>query len=67
MKKKITKKMKFAELVKNYPDAGEVLMEKGMFCIGCPAAAGETIEEGASAHGMNAGDLIKELNEKLKS
>jgi len=38
-----------------------------MHCIGCPAAAMETLEEGCLAHGMDKkqiDNLIKKLNKK---
>jgi len=65
MKKEITKKMSFAELLEKYPEAAGLLSEKGMSCIGCPMAQQETLEQGALAHGMDADKLVKELNEEL--
>ena len=64
-KLKIDRNITFADLVKNYPEAGMVLMEKGMHCVGCPMAMQETLEEGCKAHGMNKKEidkLVKELN-----
>jgi hybrid cluster-associated redox disulfide protein len=34
-----------------------------MHCLGCVIAQGETIEQAADVHGMNADELVKELNE----
>ena len=56
--------MTFAELMK-YPEAVEVLMKKGFHCIGCSAAAFETIEQGAIMHGINPKELVEEINKKL--
>ncbi len=64
-KNKISKKMSFSELMEKHPNAGEVLFEKGLHCIGCSFATQETLEEGALAHGMNPDELVKELNEEL--
>jgi len=63
---KITKKMSFAEIIQEHPELGEFLMEKGMHCIGCPMAQMESLEDGAKAHGLNADEIVKELNEKIK-
>lgn len=63
---KITKKMSFAEIMEKEPEAIEILMEKGMSCVGCPMAMQESLEQGALAHGLDADKLVKELNEKLK-
>jgi len=63
---KITKDIMIGDLVENYPELGSVLMEKyGFHCIGCMAAGMETLEEGATVHGMNSGE-IKEMVEDLK-
>ena len=67
MVKKINKKMNFNEIMQNFPEATEVLLDKGMHCIGCPMAMQETLEEGALAHGLDVEVLVKELNESLKS
>ena len=61
-KKKITKDMTFAELIHANPKAAEKLAERGMFCGGCPMAQLESIGDGAEAHGIDADELVKELN-----
>ena len=66
-KLKVTKKTKMYELLQKIPEAAELLFEKGMMCIGCPAASQETIEQGCLAHGLNPDEIIKEINEKLKN
>jgi len=62
----INKKIKFDELLEKHPESVEVLMESGMHCIGCPAAVGETLEEGAMAHGMDVDKLVKKINKKIE-
>ena len=37
----------------------------GMHCLGCPASQGETIEEAAMVHGVNADELVNAINQKL--
>lgn len=61
---KITKKTKFSELLK-YPDAVEILLEKGMHCIGCGMASQETIEQGCIAHGIDPDKIVKEINDRI--
>jgi len=58
----IDKKMTFAEIMHKNPKAAEILMNKGMYCIGCHMAMHETLEQGAFMHGMNPDKLVKELN-----
>jgi hybrid cluster-associated redox disulfide protein len=63
---KVNKNMTFSELMKNNPEAGLKLAERGMFCGGCPFAMMETIEQGANAHGVDTEELIIELNKTKK-
>ena len=64
--KKITKGMKFSELMEKFPEVMDVLFEKGMHCVGCPFAMEESIGEGAEAHGISPDKLVKEMNDVLK-
>ena len=36
-----------------------------MHCIGCPSAQGESLEEAAMVHGLNADELVSEINDYL--
>jgi len=60
---KITKNMTIAEALKVKPQIAAVLMGKGMHCLGCVIAQGETMEQAAEVHGLDPEQLIKELNE----
>lgn len=69
MTKKITKDTMLGELITKFPKTAEVLMEKGIHCVGCHVAFSETLEQGLKAHGMNnkeVGKVVKELNEVVK-
>ncbi len=59
---KIEKNITIGELLKNHPEKAEILLAAGMHCLGCPASQGETIEEACEVHGIDADELIKELN-----
>jgi hybrid cluster-associated redox disulfide protein len=63
---RITKEMSFIQAIQAHPKAGEILAKYEMGCIGCMGAAGETIEQGAIAHGVDVNELIKELNNLFK-
>lgn len=60
--KKITKDMTFVEIMELDKEAGNKLAERGLFCGGCPMAAFERLEDGARAHGLDADDLVREMN-----
>lgn len=58
----ITKDMKIPELLAADERAAEILMQSGMHCVGCIAAANETIEEAAMGHGIDPVLLVRKLN-----
>ena len=59
---KVTKDMTIGELLMADRGAGMILMQNGMHCVGCPSAAGETLEEASMVHGMDCDKLVTELN-----
>jgi len=63
---KIKKDMPLGEVIQKYPQTFEVFSKYGLHCIGCAVSAFETIEQGAMAHGINAEELVKDLNKALK-
>lgn len=69
-KMEITKDILIGDLVENYPELANVLVEKyGFHCIGCMAAGMETLEEGAMVHGMEEKEiekLVRDLKKKVK-
>jgi len=66
MKPEIKKDMTLAELLKHYPETAKVFAKYGIHCLGCFAAAFETIEQGAKAHGIDVEKFIEELKAAVK-
>ena len=66
-KQKITKDMPFGKVLQKYPETARVLMDKGMHCLGCMAATFESIEQGAVAHGLDADELVAEMNKAIET
>ena len=60
---KITRNMTIAEALKIKPQIAAVLMTRGMHCLGCVIAQGETIEQAAEVHGLDVDELVRDLNE----
>jgi len=58
----VTKEMTIGEVVTRTPETALVFLEHGMHCVGCAVANSETIEQGAAAHGINAEELVDDLN-----
>ena len=65
MAARINKDMIIADMLKIDPGIAAILMASGMHCIGCPSAQGETLDEAAMVHGMNADELVVNVNEYL--
>ena len=63
----VSKDTMISELISINPQTAEILFGIGMHCIGCPASQMETLEEAASVHGVNAQDLVDEINDFLLS
>ena len=42
-----------------------ILLGSGMHCVGCPSSQAETLEEAAMVHGMDADELLANINEYL--
>jgi hybrid cluster-associated redox disulfide protein len=61
-KAKFNKDMTIMEAIKLNPAVGGVLMSKGMHCLGCVIAHGETIEQASEVHGLDLKELLKEMN-----
>lgn len=58
----ITKDMILGDLLKQYLQAGDILKESGMHCLGCPSSQVETIEDACGVHGMDINSLLEKLN-----
>ena len=65
METKITKDMVIAKVISIEPETIDVFMEFGMHCVGCMAAAGETIEEACAVHGIDVEELVDALNAEI--
>lgn len=58
--------MTFSDVLKKKPESASVFFKYGMHCVGCAFAGGESIEQGAKAHGLSDREL-KKLIEELNS
>ena len=60
--KQVNKDMTIREVLSIFPDSAAVFAGYGMFCIGCPSAQAETVEEACQAHDIDCEALIKDIN-----
>lgn len=61
----INKSMTIGELIQIDQFIPAILMRAGMHCVGCPSAQGESLEEAAMVHGMNADEIMAQINDYL--
>ena len=64
MENKIEKTTRIGELLENYPDKADILLQAGMHCLGCPASQMETLEEACEVHGIDVEELVEILNQE---
>ncbi|HIU66026.1 MAG TPA: DUF1858 domain-containing protein [Candidatus Caccomorpha excrementavium] len=63
---KVTKDMTIGEIIRIDKAVIPVLLDAGMHCLGCPSAQGESLEEAAMVHGLDADTLVEEVNKVLQ-
>jgi hybrid cluster-associated redox disulfide protein len=59
----VSKDMLIGQLLRLDEGFAPILMAAGMHCLGCPSAQGESLEEAAFVHGIDADELVKKLND----
>jgi hybrid cluster-associated redox disulfide protein len=59
---KVTKDMLIGDILRLDEGLIPILQRAGMHCVGCPSAQGESLEEAAQVHGMEADGLVEEMN-----
>ncbi len=62
MDARVKKEMVIADMLQIDPGIAAILMASGMHCVGCPSAQGESLEEAAIVHGLDADELVENVN-----
>ena len=63
---RVTKDTMIGELLQIDANVAPLLLNIGMHCLGCPSSQMETIGEAAMVHGIDADDLVKDINDFLE-
>ena len=63
----ITKATTMGEMLQYDMGIAYVLMEAGMHCVGCPSSIGESLEEACIVHGLNADEVMANIQEYLNA
>lgn len=58
----ITKDTIIGDILDIAPQTAPLFMSIGMYCLGCPASRGETVEQACMVHGVSVEALLEELN-----
>ena len=61
----ITKDTIIGEILDLDSTTAPFFLERGMHCLGCPSARGETLEQACAVHGVDADQLVSKINEHL--
>lgn len=67
MTERVNKDMIIADMLQIDPGIAPILMASGMHCIGCPSAQGESLDQAAVVHGLDADELVAAVNKYLEN
>ena len=59
----IKKKMSIIQILEMDRNTAAIMMTYGMHSLGCPHAVMESLEDACAAHGTDADELVRQLNE----
>ena len=62
MAKQVTKDMIIGDILQIDRGVIPILMQSGMHCLGCPSSQMESLADACMVHGINADDLVAQLN-----
>lgn len=65
MEATVEKTMSIKQVLDINRGTARIFMSFGMHCLGCPHATAESIEDACAAHGVNADELVHQINEFL--
>ena len=63
--KQATKKNTIGEILAMNNEVAALFLGPGMFCVSCPSAQNETLEEACMVHNINADELLDLINKFL--
>lgn len=61
----ITKDTLIGDILDKDATTAPFFFAMGMHCLGCPTARSESIEEACQVHGVNADELVAQINAHL--
>ncbi len=61
----VTKTTKIGDILDFDRGVAPFFLNMGMHCLGCPSARSETLEQACAVHGVNADELVAQINAYL--
>ncbi len=61
----VTKESVIGDVLDAEPTTAQFFLAMGMHCLGCPSARGESIADACDVHGVDADDLVEQINSFL--
>ncbi len=61
----VTKESVIGDVLDAEPTTAQFFLAMGMHCLGCPSSRGESIVEACEVHGVDADDLVDQINKFL--
>ena len=61
----VTKESVIGDVLDAEPTTAQFFLAMGMHCLGCPSARGESIADACEVHGVDADDLVDQINQFL--
>ena len=61
----VTKDMLISDVLKIDTGVAPILMDVGMHCLGCPSAQVESLQDACVMHGMDADEVVNNINTYL--
>jgi hybrid cluster-associated redox disulfide protein len=61
----ITKDTIVGDILDIAPETAPAFLNIGMHCLGCPASRNETVEQACMVHGVNADELLEQINQLI--
>ncbi|MBP3414657.1 MAG: DUF1858 domain-containing protein [Clostridia bacterium] len=58
----VTKDSIIGEILDADRTTAPYFLDMGMYCLGCPASRGESIEQACAVHGVDCAELVAKLN-----
>ena len=63
----VTKDMIIGDILDADTGTAKIFLAMGMHCLGCPSARGESLEMACQVHGVDADELVADINAYLAS